>query len=384
MDIWKEKYTEYSSSLINNKRIGAWTWLITTFVAVTMISSVFIISQTYDELLAKKFTGNKLGVDGGYEAASLSGNNTSVTTSSNSTPSNSTPSNSTPSNSTPSNSTSSSSSSSSLGNTSGGASDLNIVAPVDETHCDKKGYPSCYNLGYSDGQNTPGTSCPSGHSEAYCNGYEAASLSGNSSSSPSFVTQNPKTKINQEAANKANINVSNSSGTRITNEQIIKQSVRINNEVNNLIRNNEVNNIVKENTVSAPQQPLTDLLTVKLANSSMSSGALFPLADVEPYSVIGGHITANLPSSSQQNIVVAQISDGEIQHAVILDLKQITGSNLDQNSLYETSLGSDISGTNPFTGNSDEVSSITNLFLWNNNQQSIVFNNANGVTMNLI
>ena len=47
----------------------------------------------------------------------------------------------------------------------------------------------------------------------------------------------------------------------------------------------------------------------------------------------------------------------EIQHAVILDLKQIAGSNLDQNSLYETSLGSDISGTNPFTGNSDEVSS---------------------------
>ena len=116
----------------------------------------------------------------------------------------------------------------------------------------------------------------------------------------------------------------------------------------------------------------------------MSSGALFPLADVEPYSVIGGHITANLPSSSQQNIVVAQISDGEIQHAVILDLKQITGSNLDQNSLYETSLGSDISGTNPFTGNSDEVSSITNLFLWNNNQQSIAFDNANAVTMNLI
>jgi hypothetical protein len=441
MDILKEKYTEYSSSLINNKRIGAWTRLITTFVAATMISSVFIISQTHDELLAKKSTGNKSGVDGGNETTSLSGNNTSDTTSSNSTSSSSSWGNTSasdlntvapvdethcdkkgypscynlgysdgqnaPGTSCPSghseaycngyevaslSGNSSSSSFSSWGNTS--ASDLNTVAPVDETHCDKKGYPSCYNLGYSDGQNAPGTSCPSGHSEAYCNGYEAASLSGNSSSSspsynfhpgyPSLVTQNPKTKINQEAASNADINVSNSSGTRITNEQIIKQSVRINNEVNNLIRNNEVNKIIKENTVSAPQQPLTDLLTVKLANSSMSSGALFPLADVEPYSVIGGHITANLPISSQQNIVVAQISDGEIQHAVILDLKQITGSNLDQNSLYETSLGSDISGTNPFTGHSDEVSSITNLFLWNNNQQSIIFDNANGVTMNLI
>jgi hypothetical protein len=204
-------------------------------------------------------------------------------------------------------------------------------------------------------------------------------------SSPSTVTQNSKTTVNQGAQNNANINVNNSPGTRITNEQTIKQSVRINNEVNNIIKNNEVNNIIKQNTISAPQGPLTDIVTVKLAKSSMSSGALFPLADVEPYRVIGGHITANLPSSSQQNIVVAQISDnGQIQHAVILDLKQITGSNLDQNSLYETSLGSDISGTNPFTGNSDEVSSITNLFLWNNNQQSIVFDNANGVTMNLI
>jgi len=213
----------------------------------------------------------------------------------------------------------------------------------------------------------------------------SSSSSTYSGTSPSTVTQNSQATVNQGAQNNANINVNNSPGTRITNEQTIKQSVRINNEVNNIIKNNEVNNIIKQNTISTPMQPLTDIVTVKLAKSSMSSGALFPLADVEPYRVIGGHITANLPSSSQQNIVVAQISDnGQIQHAVILDLKQITGSNLDQNSLYETSLGSDISGTNPFTGNSDEVSSITNLFLWNNNQQSIVFDNANGVTMNLI
>ena len=55
------------------------------------------------------------------------------------------------------------------------ASDLeNTAGSVDQTHCDKKGYPSCYDLGYSDGQNAPGTSCPSGHSETYCNGYEGS------------------------------------------------------------------------------------------------------------------------------------------------------------------------------------------------------------------
>jgi len=170
---------------------------------VTLISSVLVISETHDELLAKKSTGKK------------SGNNSSDTTSSNS-----------------------SSSSSSVGNNSGSASDLNIVAPVNKTRCDKKGYPSCYNLGYSDGQNAPGTSCPSGHSEAYCNGYEAASLSGNSppvsSPPPFFGTQNPRTKINQGAESNANMNVSNSSGTHIANEQIIKQSVKINNKVKQL------------------------------------------------------------------------------------------------------------------------------------------------------
>ena len=203
MDIWKEKNTEISSSLINNKRIALRTSLFIVVVALAIISSVSIISQTQDELFAKKTIENNLGADG----------------------------------------------------------------PVDDTHCDQKGYPSCYNVGYPDGQNAPGTSCPSGHSEAYCNGYEAASLSGNSSdaTSSNSPTQNPKTKINQGAVNDANINVNNSSGTRITNEQIIKQSVRINNEVNNLIRNSQVNKIIKENTVSAPQQPLTDLLTVKLS-----------------------------------------------------------------------------------------------------------------------
>jgi trimeric autotransporter adhesin len=472
--------------LINNKRIAVRTSLLTVFVAVALISSVVVISQTQDELLAKKTNGNKSG----------SGQSSSNSTTS-----------SPPSSSSPSGSTGGSS-----------TSDLNnSPGSGDPTHCDQAGYPSCYSVGYSDGLNAPGTSCPSGHSRAYCDGYKAGSILGGSSSnarkkvstnqnsglnlnqngltdsninmtnspfshantkstinnnadvnsnlaniplssshkskfdnlssikqnskvnlnqagqtnsninltnspngsvntkssisnnanvksnvvnqpsssgsttdsgipsSPSTVTQNSKTTVNQGAQNNANINVNNSPGTRITNEQTIKQSVRINNEVNNIIKNNEVNNIIKQNTISAPQGPLTDIVTVKLAKSSMSSGALFPLADVEPYRVIGGHITANLPSSSQQNIVVAQISDnGQIQHAVILDLKQITGSNLDQNSLYETSLGSDISGTNPFTGNSDEVSSITNLFLWNNNQQSIVFDNANGVTMNLI
>ncbi len=194
-----------------------------------------------------------------------------------------------------------------------------------------------------------------------------------------------KNNIDQRSQNNAEFNINNSPGTRITNEQIIKQSVKINNQVNNIIKNNQINNIIRENTISAPRQPLTNLIPLKLSNSSLSSGALLPLADVEPYRILGGHITANLPSNFKQNIVLSQISDnGQILHAVILDLDQIPQLVLDNNSLYQTSLGSDVSGANPFTGNQDEVKIITNLFLWNNNPQLMIFNSTSGVTMNLI
>jgi len=41
-------------------------------------------------------------------------------------------------------------------------------------HCDQPNYPSCYNLGYQAGKNaSPGTPCPSGHTLNYCSGWEA-------------------------------------------------------------------------------------------------------------------------------------------------------------------------------------------------------------------
>ena len=44
---------------------------------------------------------------------------------------------------------------------------------VNTAHCDRSGYPSCYSLGHADEQNHPGTSCPSGHSATYCAGWNA-------------------------------------------------------------------------------------------------------------------------------------------------------------------------------------------------------------------
>ncbi|MDQ6666794.1 MAG: hypothetical protein M3Y53_01055, partial [Thermoproteota archaeon] len=47
------------------------------------------------------------------------------------------------------------------------------VSSQQAAHCDQPGYPSCYSLGYQSGKNHLGTSCPGGHSAKYCVGWNA-------------------------------------------------------------------------------------------------------------------------------------------------------------------------------------------------------------------
>lgn len=81
------------------------------------------------------------------------------------------------------------------------------------------------------------------------------------------------------------------------------------------------------------------------------------------------------------NIIVAQITDSGVQHAVILDLKK-TASGIPGETLYHTD--QIITGTNPFTGKPDTISHITDLLLYNNNVANIQFNDDSELTMTII
>jgi hypothetical protein len=209
-------------------------------------------------------------------------------------------------------------------------------------------------------------------------GTSSSSSSASSSTTKPSNAKIPQTSVSQSAANAATNQIINSPGSTIVNQQSIKQSVRINNEVNNIIRKS-VSVAPSSSTSMVQEKPITNLITVKLSNT-MSRNAYLPLADVSPYHLIGGHVTVNIPNNHLY-IVVAQLvsSNGAIQHAIVLDLARSQISNT-----YETDLGSQISGTNPLTGKQDVVSDITNLFLWNNGNQQVTFGDANGVSMNLI
>jgi hypothetical protein len=69
---------------------------------------------------------------------------------------------------------------------------------VSTIHCDRPGYPSCSSLGSAAAQNAaPGSSCPIGHSKAFCNAYNAAT--GSSYNQPGSSQQASSAGINNTA-----------------------------------------------------------------------------------------------------------------------------------------------------------------------------------------
>jgi hypothetical protein len=189
------------------------------------------------------------------------------------------------------------------------------------------------------------------------------------------VNTNKNTNVNTNT----NTNVNTNTNT-IINQNTIKNTVKITNEINNLIKTQQATTTT---TVSPTKQgPLVDLETLRLGKSSFPSGGIRPLADVSPFQIIGGHVSLNSPSNNV-NVIVAEITDTGVQHAVILDLKKTAGG-IPGETLYHTDLGQVITGTNPFTGKVDTISHITDLLLYNNSLGSIAFNDDSQITLTII
>ena len=71
-------------------------------------------------------------------------------------------------------------------------------ALANSPHCNRPGWPSCYDVGYANGQNATNPGCPGSHSRAFCDGYRAAFYNNHTfggvksqSQVPSFPTSTP-------------------------------------------------------------------------------------------------------------------------------------------------------------------------------------------------
>jgi hypothetical protein len=114
-------HQEYKRS--DNKTKWQKTALLTIFVAVVTLSSIILISQTQDQLLAKKSSHTSSSTGPASSSLSEAGKGSSDGGVSGSTDYNNSSSSSVPS---------------------------NRHSQIDPTHCDQPGYPSCYNIGYTE------------------------------------------------------------------------------------------------------------------------------------------------------------------------------------------------------------------------------------------
>ncbi len=217
------------------------------------------------------------------------------------------------------------------------------------------------------------------------NGNNSTGTNGNNSTG---TNGNNNTNTNTNVNNNTNINTNTNANTNtntntIINQNTIQNTVKINNEVNNIIRATSQTTAATITTTSPSSKgPLVVLETVKLGKSTFPSAGIRPLGDVSPFQIIGGHVSLNSPSPNVY-VIVAQITDKGVQHAVIVDLKK-TASGIPGETLYHTDLGQTITGTNPFTGKGDTMSHITDLLLYNNNKSSVQFNDDSELTMTII
>jgi hypothetical protein len=132
--------------------------------------------------------------------------------------------------------------------------------------------------------------------------------------------------------------------------------------------------------------PEIDVETVRLGKGSIPPGGIRILADLEPFFIIDGHVEFNAPANARDiKVVVAESTRKSITHAVILNPTKIRDIRTGE-ALFHVELDEQISGRNPWTGDSDKVDEYNNVYLMNIGQgkRAISFNDQSQATITVV
>jgi hypothetical protein len=134
------------------------------------------------------------------------------------------------------------------------------------------------------------------------------------------------------------------------------------------------------------RDPDIDIETVRLGKGSMPAGGIRILADLEPFYIIDGQVEFNAPANARDIKVIAAESTREsITHAVIINPTKIRDIRTGE-SLFHVTLDEEISGRNPWTGDSDKVDRYNNVYLMNigRGKPPILFNDQSQATITVV
>jgi hypothetical protein len=149
-----------------------------------------------------------------------------------------------------------------------------------------------------------------------------------------------------------------------------------------------MNSILSTANADLPTErdPAVDVETVRLGKGSIAAGGLRILADVDPFFIIDGHVEFNAPPNARDiKVVVAESTRKSITHAVILNPTKLQNIRTGE-ALYHVNLDQEISGKNPWTGDSDKVDDYNNVYLMNigRGKGPISFNDQSQATITIV
>ncbi|HET6640141.1 MAG TPA: hypothetical protein VFG77_00885 [Nitrososphaeraceae archaeon] len=134
------------------------------------------------------------------------------------------------------------------------------------------------------------------------------------------------------------------------------------------------------------RDPDIDVETVRLGKGSIPAGGIRILADLDPFFIIDGHVEFNAPANARNlKVIVAESTTKSVTHAVILNPTRILDVRPGE-SLYHVDLDEEISGRNPWTGDSDKVDRYNNVYLMNigKGERPISFNDQSQATITVV
>jgi hypothetical protein len=134
------------------------------------------------------------------------------------------------------------------------------------------------------------------------------------------------------------------------------------------------------------RDPDIDVETVRLGKGSIPAGGIRILADLDPFFIIDGHVEFNAPANARNlKVIVAESTTKSVTHAVILNPTKIMDVRQGE-SLYHVDLDEEISGRNPWTGDSDKVDRYNNVYLMHigEGQRPIAFNDQSQATITVV
>jgi hypothetical protein len=153
-----------------------------------------------------------------------------------------------------------------------------------------------------------------------------------------------------------------------------------------IITNNDKERTDTTNTIIEYREttPIeTDVETIRFDKGIVESREIIPIADVNPFVMIGGHVLLNLPTGDFK-LIAAETSGSNIEHAILLNPHEI-GSVRKGQTLFHVDLDDKMSGKNPFTNRADKVTEWTDLWLYNSNGiKDIQVGDDNGWTATLV